>query len=1159
MWRIARMAAWMLVLAASDARAGATNDVLGPFNAEFPAAGDGLAKTLPGLDREAALPANEAWTVMGWICPSEVAAGKTIVAGIGDPALGGRFLTFSRTTIGLWTGKDEAVASASIQPDQWRYIAAVSDGATVKLYLDGVLVGQGAPTMVATLARASLAPRGVIGRAPYAGRLAGFEMLGRAMGAAELAAAARDRPRPDLIAFDTGSPHWPVQIHGMAGQLAPQDAWTLPKSSAAPDKPIARPAYDGPALSPDGDDGWSLRRWTLAAAPTVAARGEALSAETFDDSGWYAATVPGTVLTTLIDRGVYPDPDFGLNNLAIPEGLSHQDYWYRTRFETPAGRAGRHALLTFNGINYAAEVWLNGARLGTIRGAFIRGRFDVTGRLKPSGENVLAVRISPPPHPGIAQEESIAAGPGENGGMEALDGPTFIASEGWDWIPSVRDRNTGLWRDVRLSFSGDIQLDDPQVVTTLPRADNSLAEVEIVAPVENLTPQPRVATITARFADVNVAQTLTLPPGRTVVEFKPAAFPGLSVAHPALWWPNGYGPPTLQDLTLTSETGGRVSDSRRLRFGLRQITYELSLIDPTGHLRRVEVNFARARQLGETVLDVSHEGVRKTPGGWVETLTDQGAVSPAVSPAVDGGPAPFLVLKVNGVRIAARGGNWGTDDWRKRMGRSELEPYFRLHREAGLNIIRNWVGQNTEDDFYDQADEYGLLVLNDFWASTQDYQLEPQDVPLFLANAADVIARYRNHPSIAAWFGRNEGVPQPILNEGLARLTRELDGTRWYTGSSNRIELQDSGPYNYRPPAGYFTDYAGGFAVEVGSPSFPTLEAFEAAVAPADRWPISDVWAYHDWHQAGNGAVASFMAAMTGVLGAPTSLEDFERKAQLMNYETYRAMFEGMNAGLWTRNSGRLLWMTQPAWPSTAWQIYSHDYDTHAAYYGTKAAAEPVHAQMNLATYQLDIIDNRQEPIIGARLRARVMALDGRALSDTAWPMNAAAAVATHGPTLDLQGALEQEGAVIVRLDLSGARGEALSRNLYWLVASDADGRRLTEMAPQPVSATAESRLDGGERVETVRLTNRGRSPVLETKMTLTDGRGRRLLPAYYSDNYVSLLPGETRSVQIRHPAGAADGPVWVALRGWNVQPTKVQATRELGAGAGPVDPRTSK
>ena len=404
------------------------------------------------------------------------------------------------------------------------------------------------------------------------------------------------------------------------------------------------------------------------------------------------------------------------------------------------------------------------------------------------------------------------------------------------------------------------------------------------------------------------------------------------------------------------------------------------------------------------------------------------------------------------------------DDWRKRVSRERLEPYFRLHREAHLNIIRNWVGQNTEDVFYDLADEYGLLILNDFWASTQDFQLEPQDVPLFLANAADVISRYRNHPSIALWFGRNEGVPQPILNEGLQQLVHDLDGTRYYSGSSNRVNLRDSGPYNYRDPASYFTEHAKGFAVEVGTPSFPTLEAFEAIVPPQDRWPISDDWAYHDWHQDGNGATGSFMKAMADRLGAPTGLEDFERKAQLMNYETYRAVFEGMNAQLWTRSSGRMLWMTQPAWPSTMWQIYSHDYDTHAAFYGVKAAAEPVHIQISPPDQRLELVNNTLAPIRGVAVRARIISLAGKPLAERRFTLDVAADDVTIGQSLDLDDLLAANGVLIVRLDADSSAGATLSGNLYWLTRSLSPPAERSAARPSPIAPGSRRRRGSASR-----------------------------------------------------------------------------------------------
>jgi hypothetical protein len=430
---------------------------------------------------------------------------------------------------------------------------------------------------------------------------------------------------------------------------------------------------------------------------------------------------------------------------------------------------------------------------------------------------------------------------------------------------------------------------------------------------------------------------VTLAPGLTRVRLTPARFAALHVRHPRLWWPNGYGAPNLYKLKLAVYRGRAVhggarspSDTKTLHFGIRELTYELSLFDSAGRLRRVVVDPTEGTLLGEgRLIDVSHRGIARTPNGWAYSLTPAGESSAAVRPTGSTSLSPYLVIRVNGVRIAARGGSWGMDDAMKRVSRAHLRPYFRLTRQAHLDIIRNWLGQDTERNFYRLADRYGLLVLNDFWESTQNFQLQADDPRLFLDNARDVLLRYRNHPSIAVWFGRNEGVPQPSIDHGLDRLIAGLDGTRLYMPSSNRIDLQVSGPYDYRPPVEYFTKLARGFSVEVGTPSLASLRSLEAMIPPADRWPPSDTLAYHDWNFGGNGDVRVFMAAMAKELGAPASLEDFERKAQLMDYVSYRAIFEGFNAGLWTVNSGRLLWMTQPAWPSNIWQIYTSDVTAH--------------------------------------------------------------------------------------------------------------------------------------------------------------------------------------------------------------------------------------
>jgi hypothetical protein len=884
---------------------------------------------------------------------------------------------------------------------------------------------------------------------------------------------------------------------------------------------------------------WALDSWRLSAAPGLKAGGAQLSQSDFDDSRWYSAVVPGTVLTTLIARGVYPDPNYGLNNLAIPDTLSRQDYWYRSVFNAPADLQGKELTLTFKGVNYAAEVWLNGVRLGAIRGAFIRGVFNVTETLRPGRSNVLAVRVSPPPHPGIPHEQSIAAGPGENGGNLAIDGPTFIASEGWDWIPGIRDRNTGIWQDVELTATGALRLRDPHVVTRLPLPRTDVADVAIAVAVENRAPSAVRATLIARFGEIIVQKTLSLDPGITEVTLDPREFPQLHLVEPRLWWPNGYGPANLYGLRLEVLADGAPSDSAALKFGIRELTYELSLFDSQGRLRRVEVDPTAGTAMGQRLVDVRHEAIKRTPLGWAESLTAAGENSPAVRPIGSESLTPYLVIRVNGVPIAARGGSWGMDDSRKRISRARLEPYFRLHRAANLNIIRNWLGQNTEEIFYDLADEYGLLVLNDFWVSTQDFQVEPQDPALFLANARDVISRYRNHPSIAVWFGRNEGVPQPIINEGLADLTASLDGTRYYTGSSNSVNLQGSGPYNYRPPEQYFTELAQGFSVEVGTPSLSTLESLRGSIPEADRWPLSDTYAYHDWHFGGNGDVATFMATLAEQYGVAANLEDFERKAQLMDYVSYRAIFEGFQAHLWTKNSGRLLWMTHPSWPSNTWQIYSSDYDTAAAYYAVKKACEPVHAQLNLPDFRLAVTNISRVAQPRLSLRTRVLSLDDRLLAERIDSVTVAANSIATLRELDLKPLLEREGMVLVQLRLTDPRGTLLSDNLYWQGRDAASHRRLVDLPRQAIGVSAHARNTAEDTRVVVTLMNQGRAAALAVKITMLDEQGARVLPVYYDDNYIALLPGETRRIEVLCPADPARCAK-VALRGWNAEPREI-------------------
>ena len=1147
----------------------------GPYNGVFLA--DGMGLKMPLADtHDTVLRADLPWSLYCWVSMREPVETRELVAGLGNTsAENPRYLGVDAGKVVLWMGKgNELSGAAELKAGVWHLLAATFDGSRFHLYADGAPVGSGSLLLGSTNPLLQMAPpvstpntAAVVGR-HFGGQIASFTMLRRALSDAEVRQLHESPPDFSMILFDEGSKPWPLQTRGQAGYRAPQDPSTWPRSRAALSSPttLKRPPV-GASLAETGPGEWTFEDgWNLREAPKVDADGGQLSTAGYRAAGWMRATVPGTVLTTMVDDGVYPDPDYGLNNLAIPESLNKQDYWYRNEFSAPAslqtaadGEA-RHVELTFQGINYRAIVWLNGTQLGEIKGAFNRGTFDVTSAIKP-GKNVLAVRISPPPHPGIPNEQSMLGGPGENGGAMVLDGPSFMATEGWDWIPAIRDRDSGIWQPVTLKVTRSLKLGDAQVVTSFPDHDTSHAAVEIDVPVINFSNRSVEASVDASMEQVAIHKSVMVPPGESVVKLAPAEFAQLNLQHPRLWWPNGYGSPELYHLKLALKDGAAMSDTKDVRFGVREISYELSLLDKTGHLRRVEYSPTAARDGVGPVVDVSHQGMREIPSadGAALNLSEEdrerfrshvasfaaGAEnSPALRAVSDVGAAPYLVVRVNGVRIAARGGNWGMDDARKRVSRARLEPYFRLNRDANLNIIRNWVGQSTEETFYDLADEYGMLVWNDFWMSTQNYNIEPEDPALFLANASDTIKHFRNHPSILLWCGRNEGVPQPIINRGLDELVRTLDGTRYYSPSSNEVNLQGSGPYSYKNPALYFSLLNRGFSVETGTPSMSTLESFQSTIAKEDQWPIGDAWAYHDWHQSGNGDMAPFMAEIQSEFGAATGLEDFERKAQMLNYVNHRAIFEGMNAHLWTPNSGRMLWMTQPAWPSTTWQILSSDYDTQASFYGTKKACEPVHVQLNLATYSVDVINTTATALPGLTVSAKVYSLANALLFQAKEQKDAPADSATGSLKLDLAPLLAQ-GMVIVKLELLDASGKTVSQNLYWLGAESSSYRELTRLAAAQLKmSVSESAVDGKGKV-TVELTNPGTVVSLSNKLTLVSSKDKvRILPAYYSDNYISLLPGETRRIEIEYPASAGKDGAEVMLRGWNVAPQTVSARR---------------
>ena len=901
------------------------------------------------------------------------------------------------------------------------------------------------------------------------------------------------------------------------GLPSPQPKETLPVSSVPvqfPERVAKTPVQT--VLRPVSGNAWEITSgWELCEGDKVMT----------DD--WYNATVPGTVLRTLVDQGVYPDPYYGLNNLAIPEDLCRKDWWYRCSFELSEDMLSKETLeLLFNGINYKADIWFNGQKIGNIAGAFIRGRFDITDLAK--AENTLAVHIFPPANPGIPHEQSPRSGGGKNGGALCLDGPTFFCSEGWDWMPGVRDRNIGIWQDVQLIATGGISLGDTQVITDLPLPDVSYADLTVLTSLKNSSSSERDVILEGKIGDIAFTKEVDVPAETEVdVCISSADMPQLRIKNPKLWMPNGYGDPNLYELELRCLEESEVSDVQKTRFGVRELSYELTVDAPSAKGLRIEHNPLADNHLGE-ILD--HRMLRDTLGGLHIPSLAEGIKVEDLNRIPNDGMSPYLVIKVNGVRIFCRGGNWGMDDMMKNVSREHLEPYLILHKEAGFNMIRNWTGASTSETLYELCDEYGMMVWNDFWLSTEGFNLNPLDEDLFMRNAIDVVRRFRHHPSIAIWCPRNEGYATETLERRLSAMIQEEDITRRYHPNSRRCNLRWSGPWHYYKDAGVYYSYdAHGFNTELGSPSVPTAASMRKMMPEADQWPISDTWHYHDLLD----GLTEYVNAVDRLYGKAESLDDFCRKVQLINYDSYRAMFESWNSRLWGDASGVLLWMSHPAWPSVEWQTYSWDYETFGSYFGSRKACEPVHVQMNLDDHDVVVLNTTTSPLDDMKVTLTCYDLAGKKIS-------AKAVKEIDVPANSRKDLFRAEldginGNFIVRLVLSDRKGKVVTINDYMMRGEGTeDFKALNSVGKAQIKARKVSSQDGVLRYE---ITNTTGNIAFNLKFNLCDEKtGKIILPAYFSDGYFHLLPGEKRTLEVHSPSTGA-----IMVEGYNVDNTTLK------------------
>jgi exo-1,4-beta-D-glucosaminidase len=853
--------------------------------------------------------------------------------------------------------------------------------------------------------------------------------------------------------------------------------------------------------------------WRVQSACNLQAAGDAISSEGFAAENWLMATVPSTVLAAQAAAGAVPDPYYGANlrqipgtsypigqnfsNLPMPQDSPyHCGWWYRKEFTAPAASAQQDRYwLHFGGINYRAEIWLNGHRIADstqVAGAYRTYEFDVTGLLKPGQTNVLAVETFAPTEKDL--------------------GINWV-----DWNPCPPDKDMGLWGAVNLVATGAVTVRSPQAVTHFPENSLASADLTIYAELHNATDHAVKGIAAGSAAGVRFEQPVELAPNedRTIV-FSPQQFPQLLIHDPKLWWPYQMGQPHLERLTVSFSIQGQPTDEQSADFGFREITSELT------------ANGSR-------------------------------------------------LFRVNGKPILIRGGGW-SQDMLLRSDEKRLRDQFRMVRDLNLNTIR-LEGKLDTDEFFRLADEQGILVLAgwcccDHWEHWKDWT--PEDLAIAKASLRAQMLRLRHHPSLLVWLNGSDNPPPADVERAYLQIEAE---THWpnpvlssasstpttVTGESG---VKMTGPYDYVAPSYWYVDKqhggAYGFNTETSpGPAIPSLASRQKFLPDPEAWPPSPTWSLHN----GGGEFVNlkvFDAAMEAVYAKPHSAAEYERMAQTMEYDSERAMFEAYGRNKYA-STGVIQWMLNNAWPSMIWHLYDYHLDAGAGYFAVKKACEPLHIQYSYDDLSIEVVNSTYAPAAGLHAGLRVFNLTGKEIYSAQAVVESAPDSAQRVFSIPEILYQDADRILFVDLTLADASGAVVSRNFYWVPTTltsfdwpktdythtpaerNEDLAALTNLPPAKVTARAEIETTPNGRELRLHLDNASAVLAFQISAAARTPSGGLIAPVFWSDNWIELLPGESRTLTATLPE-TAPADFIVQIEGWNIAPETIKPTAAVAA-----------
>lgn len=846
--------------------------------------------------------------------------------------------------------------------------------------------------------------------------------------------------------------------------------------------------------------------WQMYKADETKDPAEKISQPDYQTGQWMPAIVPGTVLNSLVHNKVYPEPYFGMNNKLdkgiIPDlakaGCEFYTYWFRTEFDVPESYKGKIVWLQVDGINYRAEVWVNGYLLGNMSGMFKPEYINITDFARIGQKNALAIKVYPVDMSGtIKPKQWGAVGEFHNGGDGNIGlNTTMLMSVGWDFTfnDGIRDRNTGIWKNISLYATDKAVIRHPFIKSELSKPNYDLAKETVSVEVTNPTQRGIKCTVKGEIVGENISfsKELNLFRGETQeVHFTPEEFPQLIIKNPRLWWPIFKGNPELYELKLTVSIDGKVSDETKTRFGIREITSDQNTPD-------------NSRQ-----------------------------------------------FYVNGKKLFIRGTNW-IPEGMLRTSDERTYAELRYTKQSGINLIRMWGGGIAESDYFFQlCDEMGLLVWQEFWM-TGDTK-HPQDKDLYLSNVEATVKRLRNHPSLAYYVSSNESTEMP----GTKDLIMKLDGTRGYQMQSECDGIHDGSPYKQVNPMQHYENTASergsrvdGFNPEYGSPTIPTVETLREVMDEKDLWPINkEVWDYHDG--GGFHLMTSMYTDLTNHYGTSSSIEEFATKGQAVGAMNSKSIWEVWNYNKFSYGdryaSGLLFWYHNCPVSQVCARMWDYSLEPTASLYHTQNALEPLHAQFDYLKNTVSVYNDYYQAFKNYKVAAEVYDLNSKKV----WNKSQKIDIPEDGVvndifTIDFPQNITQ--VHFIKLRLYNEKGKEVANTFYWRSNDKYEGRKtltgptssgfedLSKLKQVQLKTRYKTYQEGDRHFIKAEIKNSSSTIAFFTQLQLLDQDKKPVRPSFYTDNFFSLLPGESKTIIIETATSDMPSQPLFVVKGWNIK-----------------------